>query len=490
MPKLSRRQFIASGAAAGVMMSIPGSDLRASRHMMANDSVNVGFVGWGGRGAGKLSKHFGEVEGVNITGICDADEKRVGEGKEKHGKAEGWTDMRGVFDSDQVDIAVIATCNHWHCLAAIWATEAGKDVYVEKPLSHSQWEGEQAVAAARRYEKIVQVGTHQRSDPIHAAVRKYLHEDKALGEIKSVQVNRYGVRKSIGKRDTPLEIEKNVAYDLWLGPAQDKPIFRDSLHYDWHWDWNTGSGEMGNWGVHLLDDVRDMVFEDKVKLPKRIFGGGGRIGYNDAGETPNVHFVYFDTGSYPVVLGLSNLASEPGGKKGAPHYGPNSGFVVYCEGGEFHGERGKGKAFDKEGKMIHDFGKDTGDIKHQANFIEAVRKRDRSILKAEIEQGNDSTGWCNLANIAFQAGGKFSSDEAKEIDHELWTTVIKDLGAHAEVHGIKLDNDQVRLSPMLELDVEKGRFTGDSAEAANKFIKREYRKGYEVPELAGAALAQ
>ena len=247
---------------------------------------------------------------------------------------------------------------------------------------------------------------------------------------------------------------------------------------------------MGNWGVHLLDDVRDMVFGDKVKLPKRIFGGGGRIGYNDAGETPNVHFVYFDTGSYPVVLGLSNLASEPGGKKGAPHHGPNSGFVVYCEGGEFHGERGKGKAFDKEGKMIHDFGKDTGDIKHQANFIEAVRKRDRSILKAEIEQGNDSTGWCNLANIAFQAGGKFSSDEAKEIDHELWTTVIKDLGAHAEVHGIKLDNDQVRLSPMLELDVEKGRFTGDSAEAANKFIKREYRKGYEVPELAGAALAQ
>ena len=490
MPKLTRRQFVASGAAAGVMMSIPGSDLRASRHVAAVDSVNAGFVGWGGRGSGKLSTHFSQVEGVNIAGICDPDSSRVGLGKEKHAKAEGWADMRGLFDSDGIDIAVISTCNHWHVLAAIWAMEAGKDVYVEKPLSHSQWEGEQAVAAARRYDKIVQVGTHQRSDPIHAAVRKYLHEDKALGEIKSVQVNRYGVRKSIGKRDTPLEIDKNVAYDLWLGPAQDKPIFRESLHYDWHWDWNTGSGEMGNWGVHLLDDVRDMVFEDKVKLPKKIFGGGGRIGYNDAGETPNVHFVYFDTGSYPVVLGLSNLPSEVGGKKGAPHHGPNSGFVVYCEGGEFHGERAKGKAYDKDGKMIKDFGEDTGDIKHQANFIEAVRKRDRSILNAEIEQGNDSTGWCNLANIAFQAGGKFSSDQAKEIDHELWTKVVKDLDAHVAVHGVKFDDEQIRLSPMLELNVEEGRFVGEHSEGANQFIKREYRKGYEVPELAGAAMAK
>lgn len=489
MPKLTRRQFVASGAAAGVMMSIPGSDLRASRHMMANDSVNVGMVGCGGRAKG-LVKQFSKIEGVNIAGACDPDPAALDAMTKKYDKAKGWTDLRGLFDADDIDVAVVATCNHWHCLAAIWAMEAGKDVYVEKPLSHSQWEGEQTVAAARRYEKICQIGTQQRSDPMQAEIKKFLHEEKGLGAIKACRVNRFGVRRSIGKEDKPLEIDKNIAYDLWLGPAQDKPIFRKSLHYDWHWDWNTGSGEMGNWGVHVLDDVRNNVFQDKVTIPQRIFGGGGRIAYNDAGETPNVHFVYFDTGSYPVVIGLSNLPSVVGGKKAAPHPGPNSGYVVYCEGGEYHGQRGGGTAFDKDGKKIRGFGKNTGDDKHQANFIDAVRKRDRSILNADVEVGHHSTGWCNLANIAFQAGGKFSSEQAKEIDLEQWSTLMKEMEAHTAVHGVKLDDDQIRLSPMLELNVEEGRFVGDNAGQANKFIKREYRKGYEVPDLASAALAQ
>ena len=223
--------------------------------------------------------------------------------------------MRALLDSDNVDVVVVATCNHWHCLAAIRAMEAGKDVYVEKPLSHSQWEGEQAVAASRRYDRDL-------PNRNSAALRSDAGRDqevsarrKRIGEIQACRVNRFGVRASIGKRDTPLEIDKNIAYDLWLGPAQDKPIFRDSLHYDWHWDWNTGSGEMGNWGVHVLDDVRNNVFQDNVATPHKIFGGGGRIVWNDAGETPNVHFVYFDTGSIPVVIGLSNLPASPDDKK-------------------------------------------------------------------------------------------------------------------------------------------------------------------------------
>ncbi len=127
-----------------------------------------------------------------------------------------------------------------------------------------------------------------------------------------------------GKRDKALEIDSNVAYDLWLGPAQKRPIYRDKLQYDWHWDWNTGSGEMGNWGVHVLDDLRNNVFRDSVTLPKRIFGGGGRVAWKDAGETPNVHFVYFDTGSIPVVIGLTNLPSAPQGNKVPNRPGPES----------------------------------------------------------------------------------------------------------------------------------------------------------------------
>lgn len=489
MTKISRRQFVASGAAAGVMMSIPGSELRASRHMSANDSVNIGMVSCGGR-AGQLAGQFSKIDGVNITGLCDPDSSRIGKMKETYNRAEGWADLRGLLDSDNVDVTVVATCNHWHCLAAIWAMEAGKDVYVEKPLSHSQWEGEQTVAAARRYDRICQIGTQQRSDPMQADIKKFLHEDKKLGEIKACRVNRFGIRPSIGKLDKPLEVEKNVAYDLWLGPAQDQPIFRKNLHYDWHWDWNTGSGEMGNWGVHVLDDVRNNVFQDKVSVPKRIFGGGGRVVYNDAGNTPNVHFVYFDTGSYPVVIGLSNLPEKPGSKKAAPHPGPNSGYVVYCEGGVYHGQRGNGTAIDNDGKVIKKFKGNRGDVAHQANFLEAVRKRDRSIQNAEVEVGHHSTGWCNLANIAFRAGDKFSSDQAKEINLEQWTTLIGEMEAHTAAHGIKLESDQIRLSPMLELNVDEGRFTGDNAESANKFIKRKYRKGYEVPELAGKAMSK
>jgi len=471
------------------MMSLPASDLRASNYPMANDSVNVGFISCGGR-ANQLASQFSKNKEVNITALCDPDERRVAKMQSEYNKAKGFADLRALLDDDNVDVAVVSTCNHWHCLAAIWAMEAGKDVYVEKPLSHSQWEGEQTVAASRRYDKICQIGTQQRSDPMQAEIKKFLHEEKGIGELTACRVNRFGVRPSIGKRDTPLEIEDQIAYDLWLGPAQDNPIFRKNLHYDWHWDWNTGSGEMGNWGVHVLDDVRNNVFRDKVTLPKKIFGGGGRIVWGDAGETPNIHFVYFDTGDIPVVIGLSNLPSEPGGKKAGPHPGPNSGYVVYGEGGYYHGQRGSGAAFDSEGNKIKEFKGNNGDGLHQKNFIEAVQKHDRSIQNAEVEVGHHSTGWCNLANIAYRAGDKFSFDEAKEVDLEQWTNLISDMEGHAKAHGIEMESDQIRLSPMLELDPEVGRFTGDNAAVANKFIKREYREGYEVPELAGAALAK
>ena len=487
----SRRQFLATGVRAGiaggiglgVMTSLPGRELRASRHTSANDSVNIGFISCGGRAMG-LANQFSRVDGVNISGLCDPDSRRVGLAKEQYGKAETWNNLKGLIASDNVDVAIVATCNHWHCLAAIWAMEAGKHVYVEKPLSHTQWEGQQAVAAARRYDKICQIGTQQRSDPMQAEIKKFLHEEKGLGEIQSARVNRYGIRGSIGKRDTPLEIDKDVAYDLWLGPAQVKPIFRKSLHYDWHWDWNTGSGEMGNWGVHVLDDLRNNVFQDKVTLPKKILGGGGRVVWNDAGESPNVHFAYFDTGSIPVVIGLSNLPLKAGSKKAAKHPGPNSGYIAYCEGGRLEGQRGRAVAFDKAGKKIKEFGKSTGDGLHQANFIEAVRMGDASMLNADIEIGHHSTGWCNLANIAFQAGGKFSAEEAGSVDLPEWKSLLADMGEHLGEHGIKMESDAIRLSPMLELNPEEEKFVGDHAESANKFLKREYREGYEVPELA------
>ena len=474
----TRRKFLQSGFVGGVTLaSVPRN---ANSANLANE-VNIGFIGCGGRG-NILMTAFSKVPGVTIGGLCDPDKDRLGKAKERFPKAQTWTDLRNLLDDSSIDAVVIATCNHWHCLAAIWAMEAGKDVYVEKPLSHSQWEGEQTVAAADKYNRICQLGTQQRSDPMQADVKTFLHEDRGLGEILSVQVNRIGMRSSIGKRASPLPIAKDIDYDLWLGPAKDEPIFRDKLQYDWHWNWNTGSGEMGNWGIHILDDVRNVIFRDGVKIPNRIQSLGGRVLWNDAGSTPNVQMVAIDTGSIPVQIQLMNIAATPGGKKSPPHKGPGSGYIVHCAEGHYEGRRGAGSAFDPDGKEIKSFKGNSGNVTHQQNFIDAVRTRNREILNADIVVGNDSTAWCNLANSAFRASGQW--------DPTIVSDGLPTMAMQASVlektllpYDITLQSEDIKMSSVLELNSKTGEFTGINSKRANKFYKREYRSGYTVPRI-------
>jgi predicted dehydrogenase len=478
MSNLTRRNFVLSTAAAGAALATA----RPVSAALANDEIHLGMIGCGGR-AGEHMGVFGKMPGVKIVGVCDPDAKRADDAKKKFPDATSYSDLRELLDDKSINAVVIAACNHWHCLAAIWAMQAGKDVYVEKPLSHSQWEGEQTVAAARKYKRVCQVGTQQRSDPMQAEIKQFLHQEKGLGKLLTARVNRYGVRGPIGKRDKPLEIDPQVAYDLWLGPAQNKPIYREKLQYDWHWDWNTGSGEMGNWGVHVLDDLRNNVFQDEVTLPKRIFGGGGRVAWDDAGETPNVHFVYFDTGSIPVVIGLSNLPESRGAKKSPKHPGPDSGYVVYCEGGRFEGQRGRAAAFDKEGNQIRKFTGNSGGKLHQENFIACVREGNSEKLNTDVLVGHHSTGWCNLANIAYQTGSAYSDDAAKQIGDEIWLGLLDEMREHLKGYGLELSSPQIKLSPVLEIDIKSERFVGPHAEAANKLLKREYRAPFVVPTI-------
>ena len=479
MKSVSRRNFVKSVAATGALASVASTPVFSQ----SNSEIRLGFIGCGGR-AGEHLPVFSKLAGVKIVGLCDPDSSKVASYTEKfaHG-AKGFSDLRALIDDKQIDAVVIAACNHWHCLAAIWAMQAGMDVYVEKPLSHSQWEGRQTIAAARKYNRICQVGTQQRSDPMQADIKKFLHEEKSLGNILSARVNRYGVREPIGLRTTPLPIDSNVDYNLWLGPAQEKPIFRNKLHYDWHWDWNTGSGEMGNWGVHVLDDLRNNVFLDKVSLPKRIFGGGGRVAWKDGGETPNVHFVYFDTGSIPVVIGLTNLPASPSSNKSPKCPGPESGYVAYCEGGRFEGQRGSGSAFDKDGKLIKKFSGNSGGTLHQQNFIDAVRKRDRTILNTDVQVGHDTTGWCNLANIAYRTGSAFSMENAQRTDVKEWKSLVEEMKQLMSAHSLTLENAGLKLGPMLTMDSKTEQFVGSDSEQANKFLKREYRAPFVVPEI-------
>ena len=483
----SRRHFLQTTLAAAAAVAVPRVHAFAqSLPASPGERLGIGIIGAGGRG-GELARQFAALDGSRVVAVADPDRDRAGKMASQY-KATAYTDLRKLLDDPSVDAVAIATCNHWHCLAAIWAMQAGKDVYVEKPLSHSQWEGRKVVEAARKYNKIVQVGTQQRSDPMQAEIKAFLHDQKALGEIRYAQANRLGVREPIGRRQKPLPIPPEVAYDLWLGPAQNVPLMRDRLHYDWHWDWNTGSGEMGNWGVHVLDDVRNVVYQDSVSTPSRIMAIGGRVAWEDAGDTPNVHYALFETDRFPTLIALSNLAAAPDQPKkgwstsaGRAVSGPGTGYVVVCEGGYYLGSRGRGEAVDRQGKTIRTF--KGGDMVrlHVQNFLTGVRQRDPAVLLAEAETGHYSTGWCNLANVGFAAGGTYSDQQARGASKlQAWPALLEEL--ESQLKPFQVGIEDLRMSPILQHDPKTERFVGDHAEAANVFLKRQYRAPYVVPE--------
>ena len=193
------------GAMAGAGAIGLASLARKTSAASTAEPIRIGIIGLGWRG-GQLLDELGRLPEAEIVALCDPEAKFLGDASKKQPKAKNYADMRQLLDDPTIDAVVIATCNHWHCLAGVWACEAGKDVYVEKPLSNRLWEGRQLINAARKHNRIVQVGTQQRSDPMQDEIRAYLHDDKALGPIQSVAVTRFGVRESIGKRSTPLEM--------------------------------------------------------------------------------------------------------------------------------------------------------------------------------------------------------------------------------------------------------------------------------------------
>jgi predicted dehydrogenase len=480
MVRLSRRRFLKGTLAAGAATA-----LSASRVLGANEAINMAFVGLGGRGSSSVG-WFSGSPGVRVAGLADPDAGRLGSCQKKWPDAKAVKDMRRIFDDKDIHAVCISTCNHWHALAAVWACQAGKDVYVEKPVSWSVWEGRMMVEAARKHQRIVQAGTQQRSDPFQKELRAWLDEGN-LGKMKYVRLNRYGLRGSIGRRETPLEIPDNVDYDLWLGPAKDQPIYRNNLQYDWHWVWNTGNGELGNWGPHLTDDCRNVVFGDKVTLPRRCVAGGGRFKWNDASDTPNTHFIYFDTGSVPVIMDVHNLPRKTGENADDVYEKRRTRafLIIECENGYYAGGRGGGAAYDLDGKKIKGF-KGNGGEGHAANFIEAVRSRKESDLAAPIEQGHYSTAWCHCGNVAYRLGGAYSQEEAKARvkGYRPWEEVIEEFHAHLDANEIDPKKADIRLGPVIEIDPDSQTLTGACATAEAKAIwtgeDRGWRKGYEI----------
>jgi hypothetical protein len=241
---------------------------------------------------------------------------------------------------------------------------------------------------------------------------------------------------------------------------------------------------MGNWGVHVLDDAVNVVLRDRVPFPKRVAAAGGRVMWDDAGQTPNVCFAYYDTGSEPLLFVLSNLPDSASSQRGLSLRGIESGYVIQCEGGYYSGGRGGGTAHDHNGNVIRKFRGDSG-TRHFRNFVDAVFAHDRNLLNAEVQVGHQSTAWCNLANVAMRVGHTYAHEEALAIGHasKPWGAITDLIEQHLARNSVKVAT-QFNLSSVLEFDGVSEQFVGEYADAANQLLRREYRQQFKVPAVA------
>lgn len=483
----TRRQFLHQTAlAAGVLAASGCAAPRPARQGRSavgpNDTVRIAIVGLRSKGMHHIEM-FKTVPGVRIVALCDADQQVLRQGlqklQESNLHADGVVDLRRVLDRKDVDAVVTATPNHWHALFTVWACQAGKDVYVEKPVSHNVWEGRKAVEAARKHNRIVQAGTQSRTDPALQEAFAYLQSEQ-LGKIRLVRGFCYKRRPSIGRVQGARPVRQDVDYNLWCGPAPMVPLMREKLHYDWHWVWPTGNGDLGNQGVHEVDMCRWVI--GQKTLPPRVMSLGGRFGYVDDGETPNTQIAFFDYQPVPIIFEVRGLPLSKDDPRSMDHYKRiRVGVVVECEHGFFAGGAGGGVAFDPEGNRVKEWS-GPGGRDHQLNFIQAVRSRKVGDLNADIEEGHVSSALCHLANISHRVGqqsspeevmGRIRGDTAATETYERFTT-------HLAVNDVDLAKEQAVLGPWLTVDAQAERFVGEWSETANLLIKGSYREPFVI----------
>jgi predicted dehydrogenase len=399
-----------------------------------------------------------------------------------------YADLRHALDDKNIDAVALATPNHWHALATVWACQAGKDVYVEKPFSYNLWEGRQMVAAARQYGRMVQVGTQRRSSPALRQAFEFLRSGQ-LGAVRCARAIVYRPRQPLAKIPSSVEPPTSVDYDLWCGPAPRAALRRKQLHYDWHWFWPTGNGEIGNNGVHTIDGCCWALGD--LGLPPRAISLGGRFGFgDDGGETPNTQIALFDYTPAPLICEVRNLraANEPAAVRTLR--GQDRGVVIDCEGGYYAGDATGGAVFDRQGRKIKDIPEGRSpafsDDIHLANFAAAVRSRRAAELHAGALVGHASAACAHMANLSYRLGQQAPPEAIRETiraNAEL-SDAFERCREHLRANGIELGNTPAVLGPWLTLDVQRECFVGEFADQANALSRRQYRTPFVVPELA------
>ncbi len=479
----SRRRFLTATTAAGPLVLL---GTRASRSIAgANDRIRIAVLGCNGRGRAHLNG-FGKVPGVEIAAVVDPDQRVVDrtlanlqkKAGEKPLATRGERDFRRVLDDPSIDAITIATPNHWHSLMTIMAAQAGKHVYVEKPLSHDIAEGRSAVAAANKYGVVVQHGTQRRSNAGIAG----LHEALKNGSLPRLKIA-YGYcckpRNGIGTKpdsDPPAELD----WDLWKGPAVIDHYNPNYVHYNWHWFWKTGNGDLNNQGTHQLDVARWAIDDDQTH-PVRAMAIGGRFAWHDQGETPNTMFAMAE---YPngqmVLFNVRNVNYE-----GYRHQVCNE---YYLEDGSVITGEGTYKIRRPGSETAEDLPLPPGTVTpggEWASFIAAVRAGDPALANGGILDAHYGCVLGHLMNNSYRLGTEVPFDaKAASFGDD------REVAAHFEkLHaimqdgvGVPADATSYRLGPWLSFDAETERFTGERAAEANQLLEDPHTAAFQVPK--------
>ena len=488
MNKIPRRQFIRNSllaAAAFKTWPLVAQSSVKPRIIGANDDIRVAVVGFNGRGKNHIEA-FSKMKGTRLVALCDVDSAVLGKelklATDAGQKVEGYTDIRKLLENKDIDVVTFATPHHWHALGAIWTAQAGKDVYVEKPASHDVWEGRKMIEAARKYNRIMQVGAQCRSSVGLQEAIAWLREGH-LGKIIRARGLCYKRRDSIGKTTGPQPIPETVNYDLWCGPAPLDPPRRNSkkngsIHYEWHWFWEYGNGDIGNQGIHQMDIARWALGEPEIS--PRVISVGGRLGYDDDGVTPNTQIAFHDYKAAPLIFEVRGLPAANNSTRMDDYHGAGIGVVVDCEGGSIViPSYTKAIVRDKDGKEIKTY-EAGGD--HFANFIQAVRSRRTSDLHADIAEGHISSALCHTGNISYRLGKPLSLEairDAAKADRDLAEGLGR-MEEHLVANKVDLHQTPLTLGAVLNVNPKTERFTNN--DQANQLLTREYRKPFVVPE--------
>lgn len=441
----SRRDFL-KRTAAGVAAASAAPAFVPKRAFGANDRVNLAVIGIRGQGGGHING-FGKIENVQLHTICDVDEnlfpRRVSEIQEDFGYTPNTAyDMRTVFDDPDVDAVTFATPNHWHALGAIWAAQAKKHVYVEKPASHKVWEGRQMVNAARANGVIMQVGFQNRSRKNTNAAIKFMR-DGGIGEVYMARGLCFKPRWDIGRYpDGPMPEDADnfylrtdgsgrmpaytksyldrVHYDMWIGPARERPFNPNRFHYNWHWQWEYGNGDTGNQGPHQMDVGRWGLGKDEY--PVKVKSSGGYYVFDSAQDTPNTQTTVFEYADGKMfIFDTRGLFTNADGevKIGNIFYG-SDGWLEIDAGGNWQSYMGYDGTPGPNSENIEAEESDalvlvgTGSGGHYGNFISAVRSGKQEDLTCDIEEGHRSSALAELGNISYRLGRELMFDGHKE----------------------------------------------------------------------------